>query len=176
VHARDHGGVTWWKSFTTGKSAVKLGGMPHDSYGMTLRSIRQHVVGIYNQLGLTDKDVTKVQTGGPDGDLGSSMFRCACFDCKEALMRGVWRVDEILLSSDKTIAVIDGSGVLADKQFNPSETRVNTCTSTPTPTHGGHSTSSSQGFCDGLARDENGPARKKRESKVGVAFYRTESE
>ena len=29
-------------------------------------------------------------------------------------MRGVWRVDEILLSSDKTIAVIDGSGVLAD--------------------------------------------------------------
>jgi glutamate dehydrogenase len=27
---------------------------------------------------------------------------------------GVWRIDEILLSSDKTIAVIDGSGVLAD--------------------------------------------------------------
>jgi len=34
-----------------------------------------------------------VQTGGPDGDLGSN---------------------EILLSSDKTVAVIDGSGVLAD--------------------------------------------------------------
>jgi glutamate dehydrogenase len=30
------------------------------------------VVGIYKQLGLREKDVTKVQTGGPDGDLGSS--------------------------------------------------------------------------------------------------------
>jgi len=51
------------------------------------------VLGIYKQLGLREKDITKVQTGGPDGDLGSN---------------------EILLSSDKTIAVIDGSGVLAD--------------------------------------------------------------
>jgi len=34
-----------------------------------------------------------VQTGGPDGDLGSN---------------------EILLSSDKTVAIIDGSGVIAD--------------------------------------------------------------
>ena len=31
--------------------------------------------------------------------------RCSCLAC---------HVDEILLSSDKTIAVIDGSGVLAD--------------------------------------------------------------
>jgi len=51
------------------------------------------VLGIYKQLGLREKDITKVQTGGPDGDLGSN---------------------EILLSSDKTIAIIDGSGVLAD--------------------------------------------------------------
>lgn len=93
MHARDRGAVTWWKSFTTGKSAAKLGGIPHDTYGMTSRSIRQYVVGIYKQLGLREKDVTKVQTGGPDGDLGSN---------------------EILLSSDKTIAIIDGSGVLAD--------------------------------------------------------------
>jgi len=93
VHARDRGAVTWWKSFTTGKSAAKLGGIPHDTYGMTSRSIRQYVVGIYKQLGLREKDVTKVQTGGPDGDLGSN---------------------EILLSNDKTIAIIDGSGVLAD--------------------------------------------------------------
>lgn len=91
VHARDRGAETWWKSFTTGKSAEKLGGVPHDTYGMTSLSVRQYVVGIYKQLGLREKDITKVQTGGPgksssvpvfrggliidlDGDLGSSMF------------------------------------------------------------------------------------------------------
>ncbi|KAG6830675.1 hypothetical protein H0H87_007406 [Tephrocybe sp. NHM501043] len=93
LHARDRGAETWWKSFTTGKSAAKLGGIPHDTYGMTSRSIRQYVLGIYKQLGLQEKNVTKVQTGGPDGDLGSN---------------------EILLSNDKTVAIIDGSGVLAD--------------------------------------------------------------
>ncbi|KAG2066702.1 NAD-specific glutamate dehydrogenase [Suillus decipiens] len=93
LHARDRGAETWWKSFTTGKSAELLGGIPHDTYGMTSLSIRQYVLGIYKQLGLREKDITKVQTGGPDGDLGSN---------------------EILLSSDKTIAIIDGSGVLAD--------------------------------------------------------------
>ncbi|TFK23414.1 glutamate dehydrogenase [Coprinopsis marcescibilis] len=93
LHARARGAETWWKSFTTGKSAESLGGIPHDAYGMTSLSIRQYVVGIYRQLGLREKDITKVQTGGPDGDLGSN---------------------EILLSSDKTIAVIDGSGVLHD--------------------------------------------------------------
>ncbi|KAJ8081071.1 NAD-dependent glutamate dehydrogenase [Marasmius tenuissimus] len=95
LHARDRGAETWWKSFTTGKSAKFLGGVPHDTYGMTSLSIRQYVLGIYKQLGLREKDVTKVQTGGPDGDLGSN---------------------EILLSSDKTVAIIDGSGVLADPQ------------------------------------------------------------
>ncbi|KAF8158475.1 NAD-specific glutamate dehydrogenase [Crassisporium funariophilum] len=93
LHARSRGAETWWKSFTTGKSAETLGGVPHDTYGMTSLSIRQYVLGIYKQLGLREKDITKVQTGGPDGDLGSN---------------------EILLSSDKTVAIIDGSGVLAD--------------------------------------------------------------
>ncbi|KAH9950670.1 NADH-dependent glutamate dehydrogenase [Amylocystis lapponica] len=93
LHARVRGAETWWKSFTTGKSAETLGGIPHDKFGMTSLSIRQYVLGIYKQLGLREKDITKVQTGGPDGDLGSN---------------------EILLSSDKTVAVIDGSGVLAD--------------------------------------------------------------
>ncbi|KAE9386234.1 NAD(P)-binding protein [Gymnopus androsaceus JB14] len=93
LHARDRGAETWWKSFTTGKSAETLGGVPHDTCGMTLLSIRQYVLGIYKQLGLKEKEITKVQTGGPDGDLGSN---------------------EILLSSDKTVTIIDGSGVLAD--------------------------------------------------------------
>ncbi|KAI5118076.1 hypothetical protein M0805_009157 [Coniferiporia weirii] len=93
LHARSRGAETWWKSFTTGKSAERLGGVPHDKYGMTSLSVRQYVVGIYAKLGLREREITKVQTGGPDGDLGSN---------------------EILLSSDKTVAVIDGSGVLAD--------------------------------------------------------------
>ncbi|KIJ45958.1 hypothetical protein M422DRAFT_29602 [Sphaerobolus stellatus SS14] len=93
LHARARGASAWWKSFTTGKSASKLGGVPHDVYGMTSLSVRQYVLGIYKHFGLQEKNVTKVQTGGPDGDLGSN---------------------EILLSSDKTIAIIDGSGVLHD--------------------------------------------------------------
>jgi len=73
LHAKSRG-AEWWKSFTTGKSARKLGGVPHDTYGMTSLSIRQYVLGIYKQLGLREKDITKVQTGGPDGDLGSSVY------------------------------------------------------------------------------------------------------
>ena len=65
VHARSRGAETWWKSFTTGKSAETLGGIPHDVYGMTSLSIRQFVLGLYKQLGLRERDVTKVQTGGP---------------------------------------------------------------------------------------------------------------
>ncbi|RSH83801.1 NAD-dependent glutamate dehydrogenase [Saitozyma podzolica] len=91
-HARWRG-ASWWKSFTTGKSAALLGGIPHDTYGMTSLSVRQYILGVLKAHGLAEKDVTKFQTGGPDGDLGSN---------------------EILLSKDKTIAIIDGSGVLYD--------------------------------------------------------------
>ena len=30
LHARERG-ASWWKSFTTGKSAERLGGVPHDT-------------------------------------------------------------------------------------------------------------------------------------------------
>lgn len=81
----------YWKAFTTGKSR-SLGGIPHDLYGMTTHSVRQYVVGIQRQLKLCPP-LTKVQTGGPDGDLGSN---------------------EILMSQSEehTIAIVDGSGVL----------------------------------------------------------------
>ncbi|RXK35332.1 glutamate dehydrogenase [Tremella mesenterica] len=91
-HARSRG-APWWKSFTTGKSAEFLGGIPHDAYGMTSLSVRQYILGVLKAHGLNEKDVTKLQTGGPDGDLGSN---------------------EILLSKDKTVGIIDGSGVLYD--------------------------------------------------------------
>lgn len=90
-HAK-HRGAPWWKSFFTGKSKA-LGGIPHDAYGMTSLSVREYVVGTYRKLGLQQGSITKIQTGGPDGDLGSN---------------------EILLSNEKYVAVIDGAGVLCD--------------------------------------------------------------
>jgi glutamate dehydrogenase len=90
-HARDRG-APWWKSFFTGKSP-KLGGIPHDRYGMTTLSVREFVLGIYRKLNLDPSKVRKLQTGGPDGDLGSN---------------------EILLSNEKYVSIVDGSGVLVD--------------------------------------------------------------
>ena len=90
-HARRRG-APWWKSFFTGKSP-KLGGIPHDTYGMTTLSVREFVTGIYRKLNLDPSEVKKMQTGGPDGDLGSN---------------------EILLSNEKYISIIDGAGVLFD--------------------------------------------------------------
>lgn len=90
-HAKKRG-APWWKSFFTGKSP-KLGGIPHDEYGMTSLSVREYVKGIYRKLNLEQEKVGKLQTGGPDGDLGSN---------------------EILLGSESYVAIVDGSGVLCD--------------------------------------------------------------
>ncbi|KAI9761651.1 MAG: glutamate dehydrogenase (NADP(+)) gdh1 [Chaenotheca gracillima] len=90
-HARRRG-APWWKSFFTGKSP-KLGGIPHDAYGMTTLSVREYVEGIYRKLNLDPKKVRKLQTGGPDGDLGSN---------------------EILLGNEKYTSIVDGAGVLVD--------------------------------------------------------------
>ncbi|KAI8898836.1 Glutamate/Leucine/Phenylalanine/Valine dehydrogenase-domain-containing protein [Globomyces pollinis-pini] len=90
-HARERG-ATFWKAFTTGKSQ-SIGGIPHDTFGMTTRSVHQYVLGIYRKLGLDEQNCTKLQTGGPDGDLGSN---------------------EIKISKDKTIGIVDGSGVIYD--------------------------------------------------------------
>lgn len=92
-HARARG-ATWWKSFFTGKSP-KLGGIPHDTYGMTTLSVRQYILGIYRKLNIDPSTMLKLQTGGPDGDLGSN---------------------EILLSNEKYGGIVDGSGVLVDPQ------------------------------------------------------------
>lgn len=91
LHAKRRG-APWWKSFFTGKSP-KLGGIPHDTYGMTSLSVREYVKGIYRKLNIDQPTVLKLQTGGPDGDLGSN---------------------EILLSEEKYVAIVDGSGVIVD--------------------------------------------------------------
>ncbi|CAI7568172.1 unnamed protein product [Penicillium palitans] len=90
-HARSRG-APWWKSFFTGKSP-KLGGIPHDAYGMTTLSVRQYVLGIQRKLNIDPSTQLKLQTGGPDGDLGSN---------------------EILLSNEKYGAIVDGAGVIYD--------------------------------------------------------------
>lgn len=92
-HARARG-FKYWRAFTTGKS-ISMGGIPHDMFGMTTRSVHQYVLGVLEKQGLKESEVTKFQTGGPDGDLGSN---------------------EILISHDRTVAVVDGSGVLVDSQ------------------------------------------------------------
>lgn len=92
LHARSRG-APWWKSFFTGKSQ-QIGGIPHDEYGMTTLSVRAYVNKIYEKLNVDNATVRKVQTGGPDGDLGSN---------------------EIKLSRDeKYVGIVDGSGVIAD--------------------------------------------------------------
>ncbi|TVY32418.1 NAD-specific glutamate dehydrogenase [Lachnellula subtilissima] len=90
-HARKRS-APWWKSFFTGKSP-KLGGIPHDAYGMTTLSVREYIEGIYRKKELDPRKIRKMQTGGPDGDLGSN---------------------EILLSNETYTSLVDGSGVLAD--------------------------------------------------------------
>jgi len=90
-HARKRG-YRYWRAFTTGKSPA-LGGIPHDTFGMTTHGVRQYVEDIISKKGLNQQEITKFQTGGPDGDLGSN---------------------EILLSEEKIVALADGSGVLCD--------------------------------------------------------------
>jgi glutamate dehydrogenase len=87
-------GYAFWKAFSTGKP-VAMGGIPHDLYGMTTNSVHQYVVEALAKLGLREEAITKVMTGGPDGDLGSN---------------------EILMSKDRILAIIDGSGVLYDPE------------------------------------------------------------
>jgi glutamate dehydrogenase len=60
---------------------------------MTTLSVREYVKGIYRKLNLDESQVRKLQTGGPDGDLGSN---------------------EIKLGNEKYVAIVDGSGVLVD--------------------------------------------------------------
>lgn len=87
-------GYKQWKSFTTGKGQ-NIGGIPHDIYGMTTESVRANVQAIYREHNLDETKLTKFQTGGPDGDLGSN---------------------EILLSKEKYIGLVDISGVLYDPE------------------------------------------------------------
>lgn len=87
-------GYKYALALTTGKSQA-LGGVPHDKYGITTTGVHEYVLCLLEKLGIKEEDITKFQTGGPDGDLGSN---------------------EILISKDKTTAIVDGSGSIYDPQ------------------------------------------------------------
>jgi glutamate dehydrogenase len=55
--------------------------------------VHEYVLGILDRLGIDESSITKLQTGGPDGDLGSN---------------------EILISKDKTIGLLDAMGTVFD--------------------------------------------------------------
>lgn len=122
-YAKDHGYIHW-NSFTTGKSA-ELGGIPHDKFGMTTASVHRYVIGCIQKLGLKEEDITKIQTGGPDGDLGSN---------------------EILISKDKTIAIIDGSGVVYDPDGLNRNEQINLALERKTISNYNRTLLSDQGF------------------------------
>ncbi|CRG93080.1 glutamate dehydrogenase, putative [Plasmodium gallinaceum] len=83
----------YWKTFSTGK-LKKNGGVPHDAYGMTTLGIETYIRMLCEKLNLKEEDIYRSIVGGPDGDLGSN---------------------SILQSKTKIISIIDGSGVLYDK-------------------------------------------------------------
>ena len=85
-------GYQYWKAFSTGK-ALSLGGVPHDLYGMTTRSVREFKRGLYKRLNMNEASLTKVITGGTSGDLGRN---------------------EVRLGEEKVLGIVDGTGVLYD--------------------------------------------------------------
>lgn len=91
AHAKNRG-YPFWRSFTTGKSPER-GGIPHDLYGITTAGVHEYELQVLKMLNINEKNATKFQTGGPDGDLGSN---------------------EIKVSESKYMAVVDGSGVVYD--------------------------------------------------------------
>lgn len=52
-------GYPYWRAFTTGKPP-SLGGVPHDTFGMTTRSVHRYVLGCLEKCGLKEENVTKV--------------------------------------------------------------------------------------------------------------------
>ena len=55
IHFR-YKGYRFWRSFTTGKPQ-SMGGIPHDIYGMTTRSVHRYVLGSLKKLGLDESQV-----------------------------------------------------------------------------------------------------------------------
>ncbi|SBS99416.1 glutamate dehydrogenase, putative [Plasmodium malariae] len=85
---------SYWKTFSTGKLR-KNGGVPHDLYGMTTLGIETYIKKLCEKLNIKEENIARSVVGGPDGDLGSNA---------------------ILQSKTKIISIIDGSGVLYDKE------------------------------------------------------------
>ena len=116
-------GYDFWRAFTTGKSP-SMGGIPHDTHGMTTLSVRSFVKGIMRRLNLREEDCTKFMTGG------CVLLRVVLWVCchihtwpystpTTTLNRfdrpdGDLGSNEILQGNENLLGVVDGSGVLYD--------------------------------------------------------------
>jgi len=125
-------GFPYWRAFSTGKP-VSIGGIPHDIDGMTSNSVHQYVLNTLEKEDLKEENITKVMTGGPDGDLGSN---------------------EILISRDKILAIIDGSGVLYDPEGINRKELTSLAKQRLTVEHFKRNLLSPKGFCVTI-KDEN---------------------
>ena len=81
-------------------------------YGMTTRSIHQYKLGIYKAFGLNETEVTKFQTGGPDGDLGSNEIKISSDQTIGSLPSPYFVSLGLLFNL--VVGVVDGSGVIYD--------------------------------------------------------------
>ena len=61
LRARERG-YPFWKAFTTGKSPA-LGGVPHDTYGITTTGVHEYVLALLAELDFKEEEITKFQTG-----------------------------------------------------------------------------------------------------------------
>eukprot|EP00760_Papus_ankaliazontas_P030917 PhM_4_TR512/c0_g1_i1/m.66411/K15371/GDH2; glutamate dehydrogenase len=79
-------------AFATGKTPA-LGGINHDRYKMSTTGRHEFELGVYQRMNLNAANLTKIITGGPDNE--------------QALQ-------EIEMSEEKIIAIVDKHGVLYD--------------------------------------------------------------
>jgi len=100
---------------------------------MTSNSVHQYVLNTLEKEGLKEENITKVMTGGPDGDLGSN---------------------EILISRDKILAIINGSGVLYDPKGINRKELTSLAKQRLTVEHFKRNLLSPKGFCVTI-KDEN---------------------
>lgn len=83
-----------------------------DRYGMTTLSVREYVLGIYRKLNLNPSLIRKMQTGGPDGDLGSNEILLS----NEKYTAIGTRAGILMRYETNNLFIVDGSGVLVDPQ------------------------------------------------------------
>lgn len=126
----------FWRSFTTGKSPTQ-GGVPHDTYGMTTRSVMGYILSLLRwyrfvrmwrvfRLLLHIYDLSLV--AGAVETWSKPMYQDDDWwpRYNTCCLMAHWLVDsdgdlgsnEILMSKEKIVGIVDGSGVLCDPEVS----------------------------------------------------------